>query len=146
MTTCRAGCGQCCEVLGLAFSQFDVRVNRVQPGEVERRFILEKLTPINAREARRRAPWMFDDPHGRTGWHPRLGMVPVLFYFTCANYDPETRSCTDHENRPDMCRLFPEGTPDWPREDVNLPPACSFNADLGRPVAPLPVESIPVRR
>ena len=30
-------------------------------------------------------------------------------YFTCKKYDPETKSCTDYENRPNMCRNYPSG-------------------------------------
>ncbi len=28
-------------------------------------------------------------------------------WFTCKNYNLETRSCNDYENRPDMCRTHP---------------------------------------
>jgi uncharacterized cysteine cluster protein YcgN (CxxCxxCC family) len=57
----------------------------------------------------------------------------------CDNYDEETRRCTDYENRPDICRRYP-----WfngvPVPGAQLPPTCSFRADIGLPVEDVPVQ------
>jgi len=136
MTTCN-GCGGCCVVLTLGYPQSEVASGVVRPEARERRFILEELVPISARQAFDRAPWL----HGTRSMpsHPRTGFSPLRFYYRCTNYDEETRRCMDWENRPAMCRSFPTEVPTWPSDNFDLPPACSFNADIGRPVAPMPV-------
>lgn len=87
---------------------------------------------MSPREAFALAPWL-------RGRMQREGdrLVPS-FYFRCRHFDPDTRRCTDYDNRPAMCRDYP-----WYGGAVNfsaaLPPTCSFRADIGEvPVAITP--------
>lgn len=105
----------------------------------EKRWILEDLTPISRRTAMERGEG--DRVKSLFGLHPGTGEV-VLFsaYFECRHYDPETRTCGNYENRPDVCRHYP-----WYGEPPNagraLPEECSYNADVGRPVKLLPTRT-----
>lgn len=119
----------------LGITPGDITSGRVLPDDRDIRWILHELVPISAREALAKAPWQ----RGARGHHPHLGRAPVNFYYRCTLYDPEERICTAWEDRPNVCRLFPEGTPGWPEPSVALPPACSFHADCGREPAPVPV-------
>ncbi len=33
------------------------------------------------------------------------------YVYTCKHFDTVTRLCTDYDNRPEMCRSYPENTP-----------------------------------
>jgi Fe-S-cluster containining protein len=129
MTQC-SSCGQCCEVLAFSMTKDEAAASTLDART--RRWFADKLVPITHREAARRAPWWpFDalllDSIGR----PYMG--PPMFY-RCSNYDTDTRLCADYENRPEVCRTFPLYGDDRPHPSTNLPPRCSFRADLGQPI------------
>lgn len=135
MAECNS-CGACCHPFTMVYSPFDlVRLGGTLDAG-ERRFYEDHLTPMRRADGRRMAWW-------NSGWsemiidgHPQL---IAAHYYKCDRYDPVAKRCTDYENRPDVCRGFPwYGQSPDPRKI--LPPTCSFNADIGRPVAPLDVE------
>lgn len=134
MTECN-GCGACCDPFVTVYGPFDlVRLARSMD-DTEARFFREHLTPYRRRDGRTMTPW-------NSGWsefvidgHPQL---IAAHYYKCDNYEPETRRCMDYDNRPDVCRGFP-WYGDGPDDHKVLPPTCSFNADIGMPVAPLDV-------
>lgn len=144
MTECN-GCGDCCDPVAIIYTQefvrkLDPRKRRELIGARSTRWILEELEPI---------PWeegMAMSPHlnsGRTEMHVQgIGKVEIgTQFYRCRNLDPETRRCMAYDDRPPECSGYPwyDGTPDQYDEELKratpLPARCSFNADLGRPVA-----------
>ncbi len=62
----------------------------------------------------------------------------IPFFYHCRHFDAETRSCLNYENRPRVCRTYPfaDGIV---QPSSALPATCAFRADIGLPVAPMPV-------
>jgi Fe-S-cluster containining protein len=58
--------------------------------------------------------------------------VVMRWRYSCPIFDSVARLCSDHTNRPPVCRKFPWYGRD-PKEDSykNLPARCSFVADTG---------------
>lgn len=100
-------------------------------------FYDEHLTPMRRADGRRMVmAWS-------TGWSEVIeggqAMLLPAFYYRCDRFDVETRRCTDYDNRPAVCRGYPwYGSP--PDPNKALPPTCSFRAEVGQPVAEMPVE------
>jgi Fe-S-cluster containining protein len=64
---------------------------------VDGEYIKDMLIPVSYHDATRlHRLWGF------VNWVPDEGEK----YFTCKHWDPETRLCTDYENRPGMCRRY----------------------------------------
>ena len=139
MTTCN-GCGCCCDPVVMPFTQAEaVRMPLSELDPVHRRWILNDLTPMPYREGIAKAPWLRGQLMATADG---TGVTP--FFFRCRWFDQDSRSCTNYENRPEVCSGYPwSGEP--PRPDAALPPACSFNADVGRAVEPMPVVLGPSR-
>lgn len=138
MTECN-GCGACCDPVisvvpppMLADGSADDVV-----GAEEADWMRAHLTPILPR---RHGMKMVRSWSSGTTWFHAPGSAdlhPVLsWFYRCDLYDAETRRCTDFANRPTMCRQYPwyEGDTQAERENKNLPPTCSFRADIGLPV------------
>jgi hypothetical protein len=89
---------------------------------------------MTRKEALEHQPWL-----KQTMWQRDINGQPtnLTFYYRCIHYDPETRLCMDHENRPPLCRNFPWPEGSRPNRSLRLPPMCAFNADIGKPVEPL---------
>ena len=118
-------CGGCCEVVHPSTDIPDLHALAANPyivGSLRRQaeLVLGMLDEVVA----------FD--HGRKG-------------YTCKHFDPVTRLCTDHANRPDMCRGYP-----WydrtPHKDAYMPAQCSFQADLRKqlPIVAITGGKVPV--
>lgn len=133
MTECN-GCGACCHPFTMPVTPQQLRgfARRITDGA----WMVEHLTPIRRRDGMAMAPWS-------DGYDERLDDdgTPYLVagsYYRCDNYDETTRRCLDYNNRPSICRQYP-----WvdgiPQPTAKLPPTCSFNADIGLPVEPVPV-------
>jgi Fe-S-cluster containining protein len=127
--TCN-GCGACCRPVSLGYSQADVASRPERFTEDNWLHILDHLTPITRREAIEIQPWLKEaglivkDIDGQ--------LSPTAYYYLCDFHDPVAMRCTNWENRPTLCREYP-----WigePNPQVLLPPQCSYNEDLGRPV------------
>ncbi len=57
-------------------------------------------------------------------------------FYRCKNFDTETRTCMAYDDRPEECFGFPwYDFTDVERSATPLPARCSFNVDVGRPVA-----------
>jgi Fe-S-cluster containining protein len=60
---------------------------------------------------------------------PEGSPAPVQYLVTCDQFDPETRMCTAHDDRPPICSGYP-----WygaePNPNRALDPQCSFIADV----------------
>jgi Fe-S-cluster containining protein len=130
--TCNT-CGACCDPVTLPFTQQEaIEATGLMPRT--RDWILHDLTPISRKEAKRKAAWV---------WSDRIGakkMSEVMqFFYRCRWFDPESRLCSNWQNRPLPCSGYPWGD-DPPRPEAALPPTCSFRADIGKPVEPMPEE------
>lgn len=123
MTVCRPDCGQCCDPVMLPYTRIEAMTDQeIDPGQ--RKWAERCLTAMSTREAFAKAPWL----RGRA-LRDRFEGFAQPFFFRCSNFDPETKRCTDYDNRPSMCRGYPwYGAP--PRPDASLPPDCSFREDL----------------
>lgn len=81
-------------------------------------------------------------------WH-ELGRDEDGVRYECDQYDPATRSCTAHENRPQVCRGFPwYGDDPSPERAATLARGCSFLFEVpptergahARPLIPITVK------
>jgi Fe-S-cluster containining protein len=116
----------------LPFTQAEASRLLVDPRDARtRRWIIDDLSPMTRREAKLRMPYLFKDN--------LVGTIeePMPFFFSCRHFDIEARVCGNYEDRPEACRDWPwKGGP--PQHSNALPPTCSFNADIGKPVAMMP--------
>lgn len=127
-TTCRPGCGQCCQVLQLPLTRADVEQDPSIPERV-RRWYLTDLIPIGWREAKRRAPWL-QRPSTIMPVHDGQQLARYPSYYRCGLYDEATQRCTAWADRPEPCAGFPYyGRPSL--EGMRLPTGCEFRRDQG---------------
>lgn len=122
------GCGACCRVILLTKGRAEMVAgieqghHYVAPGarDTERtdRWVVEDLTEISYEEAHERYPLL-----------ARFLLKPGdKHFFKCARFDEETNRCTDHENRPSVCRGFPGyGGPIY-RHNLIAYPDCGYHA------------------
>lgn len=66
----------------------------------------------------------------------------LRYFYNCRWFDRDTRSCTNYDDRPPMCRDYPHYG-HAPNPAKALPVCCSFRADVGQPVADIPVQLRP---
>lgn len=125
MTVCN-GCGSCCHPVVLPFTKAEAAASDI-PADIKW-WVAEILTPMSPKEAKRLEPHLFARPHLSLDIDR---MTP--FFYRCGWFDEEERVCTNYEGRPEGCRTFPWKT-GRPKPGANLPPSCSFNADIGQPV------------
>lgn len=148
MTECREHCGACCDPVVSPFTLNEMA--QTTPGQwpdggANRDFMLNHLRPISRREGLRRAPYLTDGVTvmGRPG-EPGSEVIAYSFFYECEFFDTDTRRCTNYDNRPPMCRMYPwygnDPTRDSLEKSKALPRMCAFRADLGQPVEPIPVE------
>jgi Fe-S-cluster containining protein len=144
MTTECNGCGQCCEVVPMSYTKLEV-AKFLRDGtidESEARWMLEDLMPMSRREVKAVQPEFLSAkiiPPPDLVLSGEVGILP--YFYTCRKWDSETRRCTDYENRPRPCHGYPWYDDETPNPAKYLPEACSFNADLGRPVKLLPTRT-----
>lgn len=143
MTECN-GCGRCCEVIPLSYNHLEVHLHLLAGiiDESEARWVLEDLVPMSRREVKRLQPDLLDHrviPPPGLLLAGEIGILPD--FYSCRKWDPETRRCTDYENRPRPCREYPWYDDETPNPMKRLPPECSFNADIGRPVKLMPTRT-----
>ena len=137
MTECQPGCGACCSPVGLGYSQLELynKPSRVNDDDYD--FIMDHLTQITRKQALELNPWLKSARLYQLDINNELTMTST--YYVCDFFDTETRLCMNHENRPPLCRAYP-----WaggaPNPELQLPPTCSFRADVGREVTAVPVE------
>jgi len=133
MTSCNQ-CGSCCNPVTLPFTKSEAaRAKHLDPAT--RNWILNDLSPMRPRDVIAAGEgWIYDR-------RKILGSVTapgeaLIFTYSCRHFDPETRLCTNHENRPPGCRTYPwrDGRPD---PTAALPPTCEFHKDVGRSVQPV---------
>lgn len=127
------GCGSCCHPVLLPYTQLEARskwARNIDPVDLE--WTLNDLAPMSRREVRKLEPWLLD--MALTG---RTEDEVLPFFYRCRHFDETTRQCNNYPNRPPACRNHP-----WrdgiPQPGTALPPTCSFNADIGQPVAMMP--------
>lgn len=136
MTDCN-GCGACCDPFVLPMGPVDlgnVPLSLLAGSSTadDVAFYRDHLTPMSRGDGRRMTlEWNEGFTHVFV--NDRLELRPA-FYYRCDRYDPVAKRCTDYDNRPPVCRGYP-----WygrgPDDRANIPPTCSFNEDIGRPVA-----------
>lgn len=128
------GCGCCCDPVLLPYTQAEAR-SFTNLSESNKRWVMEDLTPMHPREARRLAPWYFNPDKGLTGLTPEES---IPFFFRCRWFDRETRSCLNYDNRPEVCSDYPKTNGVMILPGTALPDPCSFNVTIG--VTPTPVD------
>lgn len=127
MTDCN-NCGGCCDPVMLPYSRIQAETAGPDMDPLNRRWVLEDLTPISRREGMARSPYvkdgltiLGDQRTGEAHWF-------WSFFYDCKHYDAENKRCTNYENRPPICRDYPwyDGGVDTQKA---LPLECSFRAD-----------------
>jgi Fe-S-cluster containining protein len=103
MTDCSA-CGDCCDPVWFPWSAADVRQSASRGDSVDLTFIAAHWTPTGARR---------DDLHG----------------YRCDRFDPVSRLCTAHAERPPICRGYPWYDDQARTSLVVLPERCAYRAD-----------------
>jgi Fe-S-cluster containining protein len=128
---CIEGCGACCDPVMLAAPHLQQALLPSLSAR-DRRWMLEDLVAMPAKEAAAKTAWMRA--------RPTVGFVEgrlsrETFFYRCRQFDAETRACRSHDDLPSACGGFP-----WhggvPHPDAALPPECGYNVDVGR----VPVE------
>lgn len=132
---CAAGCGDCCDPVHLSpdqrdhFDRWRERVEDVWAGDQP--------------EPGGSMPFML------VHWH-ELEHKPTGTTYRCDRFDPDTRMCTAHEDRPPVCSNFPwYGDPPDPSVFGGSLGRCSYMLDLppdqrpagSRPLIPVEVVS-----
>lgn len=128
MTECNS-CGSCCDPVILPYTQEQAREFNMHPDD--KRWTLEDLTPMSRHQAKAKEP---EYVRRLLKIIKRAGAELPHFY-SCRHFDPSTRTCTNYDNRPPVCRKYPWLT-GKPVVGTPLPQTCSFRADIGEPVAP----------
>jgi Fe-S-cluster containining protein len=105
-TTQCSACGDCCDPVWYALGPADVRQSAGTSGNPDLVFAAAHWTATGART---------DD-----GLHA----------YRCDRFDPESRLCTAHDDRPPICRGYPWYDNPPGRRLVVLPERCAFRADL----------------
>lgn len=127
MTECN-GCGGCCDPVMMPYTQeFALRHADEFPTE-NLRWILEDLTPMTDHIAEEKEPEFV-----RRVTNMARKKNQQRHFFSCINFDRHTRTCRIYEDRPPVCHGYPWLT-GQPKHGTILPPACSYNADIGQPV------------
>lgn len=135
--TCN-GCGTCCDPVVLPYPHIRAMTDPALPLR-DRQWAQDDLTPMSAKEALTKVPWL----RGRT-LVDQFGNLNLGFYFRCRQFDPETRQCRSYDDRPGTCRNYPWYNGD-PSDTAALAPWCSFNTDRGVVPEPVPVALLPTR-
>lgn len=104
MTECSA-CGDCCDPVWYPWGAADVRQR--------------------ATSATDSADLTFIARHWRPTGETREG----LHAYACDFFDPDSRLCTAHDQRPPICRGYPWYDDEPGARLVVLPLACAFRAD-----------------
>lgn len=126
------GCGKCCEALHTAVSPDDLAKHRVaHPEETGREgdfaFASIHFHSISNEEAVRRNPvlGLFLEAYhsdGESDFEPR-------FFYECDLYDKDTKRCTDHANRPHVCREYPYYGKELTYGEIFYDPDCPYIDD-----------------
>jgi Fe-S-cluster containining protein len=103
-TQCSA-CGCCCDPVWYSYGPGDLRQ------------LAERTNSADAR---------FAVAH----WHPTGETGDAGHAYRCDRFDPVTRLCTAHDERPPICRGYPWYDEPPGRRLVLLPEPCSYRADL----------------
>ncbi len=115
MTDCNR-CGDCCENLTLNFTKAELAAFVRETGDTA-------LTPVR-RDHLANARFIL------AHWHRSSGGGSATRY-ACDAFDPSTRLCTAHQDRPPICAGYPWYGALPGVRTATLPPPCSFNADVG---------------
>lgn len=130
---CVPGCGLCCAPVVLNYTQLDALGDtRMDPEE--RRWVLEDLTPMPAKEVAAVWPEIVRKP---VAGIVDGQVVMTRYLYRCRNLDPDTKQCRIYDRRPGACRGYP-WYDDPPHPAKTIPPQCGYNLDVGR--EPVPVE------
>lgn len=151
MTDCNS-CGRCCNPVVFSFQQIDIATQFPDPDASpyealhprNRDWIVNDLTPIPRKIGKAMVAdhmagfstyYTMDKRTGRIV--PGSEVKQLSYFYECKHYDKETGDCGIYDNRPGLCEGFPwYGIPltDSFNQNKSLPPECSYNADIGKPV------------
>jgi Fe-S-cluster containining protein len=129
VTECN-GCGSCCDPVTIPYTKLDAATDYTLDDRT-RRWVLDDLTPMSRRDVLDREPWLLDKST-RLSAAVDGGDLFVPYFYSCRWFDETERRCTNWDDRPAPCRMYP--WLDEPQPTAALPPTCSFRADIGQPV------------
>lgn len=122
MTECSM-CGDCCENIALN-KDLGLMTAQIAFGKVAGKYHKDAVFIQNNMR-----------PTGKVVRHGKV----VKQVLECAKFDKETRKCTAHDERPEMCRQYPfyGRDPLESRGDTTMGGRCSFLADAGYKMLPI---------
>jgi len=131
---CVANCGACCDPVLSNYGPYDIAT--APAWQTELVWMRENTDPLPRGETLVR--WRELVGAGDRNVVDRDGMIIQPHFYRCHHFDDETRSCTNYENRPPMCRDYPFYGGTHGDNEVALPKTCGYLVDVGR--TPVPVE------
>jgi Fe-S-cluster containining protein len=120
MTDCSM-CGDCCENIRLNIDRGTL-LQRVSDGKAAGTYLKDAVFILNN---------MIPD-----GTVARQGNT-VKQTLQCKKFDKETRKCTAHNDRPEMCRRYPWYGKEPVKGDTTMGGRCSFLVDAGYKMLPI---------
>lgn len=109
--------GKCCEAFSLG--ENDIDSIRADADTEEGRFIADMLGPLGYFN---RNPLFDLGTETYAVQEMRPGSRTGAWFYTCRHFDRATRSCTAYEQRPTMCRKFPnDGACNYPGCEFQVP-------------------------
>lgn len=126
---CRSGCGHCCNPVVLPITQLEAAQTLPTSRDEadDRRFILEDLTPIPFKIGMAASPHLKNRTLASTA---NGGLAVQPNFYSCRHYDTATRTCTNYEHRPPVCRGFPRYDLAAIPSNMALPFECTYNEDI----------------
>lgn len=132
MTECSA-CGDCCDPVIVTFDPQDFAAKQ----------LARPVPPDTTAPDWVRYQYQFFLDHWTSQSTYTTDDGVTVHRVRCDQFDRETRTCLAHDRRPQVCSGFPwygisKGGDWWQSVADQLPPRCSFNADVpGRRMLPI---------
>jgi Fe-S-cluster containining protein len=110
-------CGDCCEAIPFKYNKkqmAEITFDEDSPNHQTQQFVLKWWRRISRKKY--------------VELHPEAKDTISEFFYTCLKFDPQTRLCTAHDERPPVCSNYP-----WYGRDpkpYGIPARCSFWVDV----------------
>lgn len=119
MTEC-AKCGDCCEAIPLGLSKTAMM-----------RYEYESGSPNHLTALFINKWWRRISRAKYASVHPEAAQTASHFFYECLKFDPVSRLCTAHDERPPICSNYPwYGRSPLAMDHHGIPARCSFWTDV----------------
>jgi len=128
-------CGKCCEAIHISLSPEKVEEMAKSPLHANNKlsdpvFIHENWEPISREEAFSINPHFQFNTDRYKEKHEGQDPYENMFFYTCKQFDKETRLCKVHDNLPHVCKGYPwyGGRPHI--DELFYDPNCGYKIDV----------------